>query len=52
MAPASFNVVMIVAIFGLSAYLKTSGVETIYALGIGVLVGGLTQFFVQLPSLF
>ena len=50
-APASFNVVMIVAIFGVSAYLKTRGIETIYALGIGVLVGGLTQFFVQLPSL-
>ena len=51
MAPASFNVVMIAAIFGLTGYLKTIGVETIYALGAGVLIGGLTQFFVQLPSL-
>ena len=51
MAPASFNVVMIGAIFGLTVYLKTAGIETIYALGVGVLVGGATQFFVQLPSL-
>lgn len=51
MAPASFNVIMIMAIFGLTAYFKSVGIQTIYALGVGVLVGGATQFFVQLPSL-
>jgi putative peptidoglycan lipid II flippase len=51
MAPASFNVVMIIAIFFLTAYLHSNGLEPIYALGIGVLFGGMTQFFVQLPFL-
>ena len=51
MAPASFNLVMIISIFGLTAYFNSIGIETIYALGVGVLVGGATQFFVQLPML-
>ena len=51
MAPATFNIVMIVAIVGFTAYLNSNGIQGIYALGYGVLVGGLIQFFVQLPCL-
>ena len=51
MAPASFNIIMIFCIFGLTGYLKSNDIQNIYALGIGVLFGGFFQFFVQLPSL-
>ena len=44
LAPAAFNVVMISSIFGVTYILKNNGFEIIYALGIGVLFGGLTQF--------
>ena len=51
LAPAAFNVVMICSIFGVSYILQQNGIETIYALGIGVLFGGFVQFIVQVPLL-
>ena len=51
MAPASFNVVMIISIFGVTTVLHQNNIEMIYALGLGVLSGGFVQFFVQLPAL-
>jgi len=47
MAPALFNVGVISAAFLICPYLE----RPIYGMGIGVLLGGLGQFAIQLPSL-
>ncbi len=49
LAPALFNVAMISCIFLLPSYLEKYGQHSIYALGIGVLIGGLCQWLVQFP---
>ncbi len=51
-APALFNVGSIVCAVLLYGYLGRIGVPPIYGMAIGVTVGGLLQFLVQLPSVF
>ena len=52
LAPALFNIFSIVTPIALFAYLRGRGVDPVYGLAIGVTVGGLMQFLVQVPSLF
>ncbi|OFZ81057.1 MAG: murein biosynthesis integral membrane protein MurJ, partial [Bdellovibrionales bacterium RIFOXYD1_FULL_44_7] len=49
LAPASYNVVMILAILCLPPVFEKHGVMGIYALGLGAVVGGLLQILVQIP---
>lgn len=49
LAPAFFNVVMIISIIFVPPILKQNGVEGVYALGMGVIFGGLLQILVQVP---
>ncbi|OFZ24947.1 MAG: murein biosynthesis integral membrane protein MurJ [Bdellovibrionales bacterium RIFOXYB1_FULL_37_110] len=49
LAPASYNVIMILAIFCLPPFFEKQGVSGIYALGFGAVVGGLMQILVQIP---
>ncbi|MBI1797039.1 MAG: murein biosynthesis integral membrane protein MurJ [Candidatus Eisenbacteria bacterium] len=51
LAPTLFNLGMIVAGVGLIPVMRTLGQPPITAMAIGVLLGGLGQFVVQLPSL-
>jgi putative peptidoglycan lipid II flippase len=51
-APAFFNVLSIATPLLLFAYLLKSGVDPIFGMAIGVLLGGLMQFCIQLPMLF
>jgi putative peptidoglycan lipid II flippase len=51
-APALFNVFSIVTPIALFAYFRGRGINPVYGLAIGVTVGGLMQFLVQLPALF
>lgn len=48
-APVFFNIAMITSILTLPQLMKSWGTEPIYALGVGVLVGGFLQLIVQLP---
>ncbi len=48
LAPAMFNVGMIISVWGLHSVLDVP----VYALAIGVLIGGVGQLVVQLPALF
>jgi putative peptidoglycan lipid II flippase len=48
-APVFFNIAMIASILTLPQFMKQWGTEPIYAVGIGVLVGGFLQLIVQLP---
>ena len=50
-APALLNVAMIVAAFALPPVLAARGIDPLYALAIGALVGGLLQVVAQLPAL-
>jgi len=52
LAPAFFNVVMILSIWLLPPILKERGMQPILSMGIGVLFGGFVQMLVQLPLLF
>ena len=52
LAPALFNIIMILSIIFISPILKTMGYHPILSLGIGVLVGGFVQMIFQLPPLF
>ena len=52
LAPALFNVFSIVTPIALLSYLSGRGVDPVFGLAIGVTVGGLMQFLVQIPSLF
>lgn len=52
LAPAFFNIVMIVCILTLPKYLEAHGVHGIIALGIGVVAGGFVQLMVQIPLIF
>jgi len=51
LAPAFFNISLILAGFFLVPEFENRGVLPIYAMGVGALVGGLLQYAVQLPLL-
>ncbi len=52
LAPAAFNLFSILTTIILYAYLARRGIDPIFALATGALVGGLLQFFIQVPTLF
>jgi putative peptidoglycan lipid II flippase len=52
LAPAFFNVVMILSIWFLPDYLETRNVHPIMSLAFGVMGGGLIQMLVQVPLIF
>jgi putative peptidoglycan lipid II flippase len=49
--PVLLNVAMISAAWLLAPWFKTKGIEPIYAMGVGVMVGGFLQLVVQIPAL-
>ena len=49
--PVLLNVAMISAAWLLAPWFKTKGIEPIYAMGVGVMVGGVLQLAVQIPAL-
>jgi putative peptidoglycan lipid II flippase len=49
--PVLLNVAMISAAWLLAPWFKTKGIEPIYAMGVGVMIGGLLQLLVQIPAL-
>lgn len=49
LAPAFFNVVMICSMLILPGIFISKGIPTIYALGVGVFIGGIVQALVQIP---
>jgi putative peptidoglycan lipid II flippase len=51
LAPAFFNVLSIATPIVLYAYLVNHGVEPIFGMAIGVILGGLMQFLIQIPKL-
>ncbi|UCF70794.1 MAG: murein biosynthesis integral membrane protein MurJ [candidate division WOR-3 bacterium] len=51
-APAFFNIVSFAVPLFSFAYLVRTGTDPIYAMAYGVLIGGLTQFIIQVPFLF
>jgi putative peptidoglycan lipid II flippase len=52
LAPALFNVFSIAAPLTLYAYFVHRGMDPIYSMAIGVLVGGFMQFAIQVPHLY
>ncbi len=50
-APVFFNVIMIFSIIVMPEFMEKWGTERIYALGIGVVVGGLMQILFQVPMI-
>ncbi|UCG92953.1 MAG: murein biosynthesis integral membrane protein MurJ [candidate division WOR-3 bacterium] len=52
LAPAFFNILSIVTPLVLYAYLVKQGIDPIFGMAIGVLLGGLMQFLIQIPMLF
>jgi putative peptidoglycan lipid II flippase len=51
LAPAMFNIVMVVAAFALVPVLRAHGIEPITAIAIGALLGGVGQVAIQWPLL-
>ena len=51
LAPACFNLSIIVSIFFLSDFVVTFGVNKVYVLALGVTIGGILQILIQVPSL-
>ncbi|MCO4754057.1 MAG: murein biosynthesis integral membrane protein MurJ [Bacteriovoracaceae bacterium] len=49
LAPAFFNVTMIICMIALPSVMSSYGYPTIYALGAGVFIGGLVQALIQVP---
>jgi putative peptidoglycan lipid II flippase len=49
--PVLLNIAMISAAWLLAPWFKTVGIEPIYAMGVGVMVGGMLQLGVQIPAL-
>ena len=49
--PVLLNICMISAAWLLAPWFKTQGIEPIYAMGVGVMVGGMLQLGVQIPAL-
>lgn len=52
LAPASYNVMSILCMLGLSGVLSANGYHPIYSLGIGALLGGFMQAVVQIPLIY
>jgi putative peptidoglycan lipid II flippase len=52
LAPASYNVMSILAMVGLSGILAKWGYHPIYSLGIGAMLGGFMQAAVQIPLIY
>ncbi len=52
LAPAFFNILSIATPIVLFLYLQKRGVDPIFGMAIGVLLGGLFQFLIQIPMLF
>ncbi len=52
LAPAFFNIMSIVTVILLYTYLIRQGVAPIFGMAIGVVCGGLVQFFIQIPTLY
>lgn len=52
LAPAFFNVVSVLAMLTMSGWLDSMGFHPVYSLGIGAMLGGMAQAFVQLPLLY
>ncbi len=52
LAPASYNVMSILSMLGLSGYLSSQGHHPIYSLGIGAMLGGFMQAAVQVPLIY
>jgi putative peptidoglycan lipid II flippase len=50
--PVLLNVAMIFAAWLLAPWFKTQGIEPIYAMGVGVMVGGALQLAIQVPVLY
>jgi putative peptidoglycan lipid II flippase len=51
LAPAAFNIALILSGFFLVPEFERAGALPIYAMGFGALIGGLLQYAVQVPSL-
>jgi putative peptidoglycan lipid II flippase len=49
--PVLLNICMISAAWLLAPWFKAQGIESIYAMGVGVMVGGMLQLGVQIPAL-
>jgi putative peptidoglycan lipid II flippase len=49
--PVLLNFSMISAAWWLAPWFKTKGIEPIYAMGVGVMIGGVLQLAVQIPAL-
>ena len=49
--PVLLNIAMISAAWLLAPWFKAQGIEPIYAMGVGVIVGGMLQLGVQIPAL-
>lgn len=52
LAPASYNVMSILSMLGLSGVLAKMGYHPIYSLGIGAMLGGFMQAAVQVPLIY
>ena len=52
LAPAFFNLLSIATPIVLYAYLVNHGIEPIFGMALGVTLGGLIQFVIQLPKLY
>lgn len=52
LAPAFFNLVSIICLLGLPGFLVSRGEPAVYALGWGVMIGGIFQFALLLPKFF
>lgn len=52
LAPAFFNVLSIASPIVLYAYLVNRGIDPIFGMAIGVILGGLMQFCIQIPMLY
>jgi putative peptidoglycan lipid II flippase len=52
LAPTFFNIASILSMIGFPAYLSSLGYQPVYALGIGVMIGGVAQALVMVPLLF
>jgi len=49
--PVLLNIAMISAAWLLAPWFKARGIEPIYAMGVGVMVGGVLQLAIQIPAL-
>jgi putative peptidoglycan lipid II flippase len=52
LAPASYNIMSILSMLGLSGVLVKEGYHPIYSLGIGAMLGGFMQAAVQIPLIY